>query len=99
MCNLVKDAVGFLDESPKFSWGTYVTLALVEKTRNLWHAIRHLMAQAWERGLDGPDSRRQFENRARRIFNAIMTDRCGECLAPITLCRQAHWTGRSMPSR
>ena len=90
MCNIVKDPIGFLEECPKFSWRTCVTLAVVEKTRNLWHAVGYLLAQAWERGLDGPDARRQLEGRARRIFDAIMTDRCGECLAPITLCRQAH---------
>jgi hypothetical protein len=90
MCNLVKDAIDFLDECPKFSRRSYVTLPPVEKTRNLWHAIGHFLVRAWQRGLDGPDAHRQFESRARRIFNAIMTDRCGECLAPITLCRQAH---------
>jgi hypothetical protein len=90
MCNLVKDAVGFLDECPKFSRRSCVTLAPVEKTRKLWHAIGHFLVQAWERGLNEPDARRQLEGRARLIFNAIMTDRCGECLAPITLCRQAH---------
>jgi hypothetical protein len=90
LCNVVKDAIGFLDECPKFSQRSSVTLALVEKTRKLWHAIGHFLVQAWNRGLDGPDARRQFESRARRIFNAIMTDRCGDCLAPITLCRQAH---------
>jgi hypothetical protein len=90
MCKLVKDAVGFLDGSPKFSRRSYVTLGVVEKFRKLWRATGQFLVQAWNRGLDEPDARRQFEIRARRIFNAIMTDRCGECLAPITLCRQAH---------
>jgi hypothetical protein len=58
--------------------------------RKIWHATGHFLVQAWNRGLDEHDARRQFESRARRVFNAIMTDRCGECLAPITLCRQAH---------
>jgi len=90
LCKLVNDVGGILDDCPKFSLGRCVTLAGVEKTRKLWHAIGRFLVQAWNRGLDEPDARRQFETRARRIFDAIMTDRCGECLAPITLCRQAH---------
>jgi hypothetical protein len=62
----------------------------VEEIRKLWHATRHFLVQAWNRGLDARDARRQLDTRARRIFNAIMTDRCGECLAPVALCRQAH---------
>jgi hypothetical protein len=89
MCNAVKDAVGFLDECPKFLSRTSVTLGVVDM-RKIWHATGHFLVQAWNRGLDEHDARRQFESRARRVFNAIMTDRCGECLAPITLCRQAH---------
>ena len=80
----------FWNECPKFSWVSCVTLALVEKNPDFLHAIGQFLMRAWERGLDGPDARRQLESRARRIFNAIMTDRCGECLAPLTLCRQAH---------
>jgi hypothetical protein len=89
MCNPVKDAVGFLDECPKFLCRISVTLGVVDM-RKIWHATGHFLAQAWNRGLDEHDARRQIESRARRVFNAIMTDRCGECLAPITLCRQAH---------
>ena len=58
--------------------------------RKIWHATGHFLSEAWNRGLDEPDAHRQLESRARRIFNAIMTDRCEECLAPITLCRQTH---------
>jgi hypothetical protein len=58
--------------------------------RKIWHATGHFLSEAWNRGLDEPDARRQFESHARQIFNAIMTDRCGQCLAPITLCRQTH---------
>jgi hypothetical protein len=90
MCNLVKEAVGFLDDCPKFSLRRCVTLSVVENIRKLWHATGHFLVQAWNRGLDEHDARRQFESHARRIFNAIMTDRCGQCLAPITLCRQTH---------
>jgi hypothetical protein len=90
LCKLVNDVGGFLDDCLKFSRRCSVTLAGVEKTRKLWRAIGRFLVQAWNRGLDEPDARRQFETRARRIFDAIMTDRCGECLAPITLCRQAH---------
>ncbi len=90
MCNLVKDTVGFLDECPKFSRRSCVTLGVVEEIRNRLHATGHFVLQAWNRGLDEHDARRQFESHARRIFNAIMTDRCRQCLAPITLCRQAH---------
>jgi len=63
---------------------------LVVEIRKIWLATGHFLVEAWSRGLDEPDARRQFESRARRIFDAIMTDRCEECLAPITLCRQAH---------
>ena len=89
MCNFVKDTVGFLDECPKFSRLGSVTLGVME-IRKIWHATSHFLVQAWNRGLDEHDARRQLEGRARRIFNVIMTDRCGECLAPITLCRQTH---------
>jgi len=89
MCNLVKDGVIFLDECPKFSRRPSARLGVVE-IRKIWHATSHFLGEAWNRGLDQPDARRQLESRARRIFNAIMTDRCGQCLAPITLCRQAH---------
>jgi len=54
----------------------------VEKTWNLWRAIRNYLVQAWERGLDKPDARRQFESRAQRIFDAIMADRCEEFSRP-----------------
>jgi hypothetical protein len=63
---------------------------VVVKFRNIWDATGHFLMEAWSRGLDEPDARRQFDSRARRIFDAIMADRCGECLAPITLCRQTH---------
>ena len=89
MCNLVKDAVIFLDECPKFSQRRCVTLGVVD-LRKIWHATSHFLVEAWNRGLDEHDARRQFESRARRIFNAIMTDRCGQCLAPITLHQQGH---------
>jgi hypothetical protein len=65
-------------------------MVAVENIRKFLRATGQFLVQAWNRGLDEPDARRQFESRARRIFNAIMTDRCGRCLAPITLCRQAH---------
>jgi hypothetical protein len=90
MCNRVKTAVAFLDDCPKFSRRRYVTLASVEKILELLHSTGQFLAEAWNRGLDAPDARRQLESRARRIFIAIMTDRCGQCLAPITACRQAH---------
>ncbi len=44
----------------------------------------------WGRGLDDHNARRAFDRRARRVFEAIMTERCAECLAPVTLCRKAH---------
>ena len=90
MCDLVRDPVSFLDECPKFSWGSCVTLAVVEKIRKICHAIGPFLVEVWSRGLDEHDARRQFESRARRIFNVIVTDRCGQCFAPITLCRQTH---------
>ena len=90
MCKLVKDRVGFLDDCPKFSRQHCVTLALVEKILEFLETTGHFLADAWNRGLDEHDARRQFEGRARIIFIAIMTDRCGLCLAPITACRQAH---------
>ena len=40
--------------------------------RKIWHAIGHFLTEAWNRGLDEPDARRQLDSRARRIFNAIM---------------------------
>jgi hypothetical protein len=89
MCNLVKETVIFLDDCPKFSPRSSVRLGVVE-IRKIWHTSSHFLVEAWNRGLDEHDARRQLESRARRIFNAIMTDRCGQCLAPITLCRQAH---------
>jgi hypothetical protein len=63
---------------------------VVVEIRKIWLATGHFLVEAWSRGLDQPDARRQFDSRARQIFNAIMTDRCGECLAPIALCQQAH---------
>jgi|GEM_PF-4570922 len=90
MCNLVKDAVGFLDECPMFSRTGCVRLSVVEEIRKLWHAAGRRIVESWNHGLDEHDARRQVETRARRIFDAIMTDRCGECLTPIALCRQAH---------
>jgi hypothetical protein len=90
LCNLVKDAVILLDDFPKFSPRSCFTLVVVDNIRKLLRATRHFLMEVWSRGLDQHDARRQLESRARRIFNVIMTDRCGQCLAPITLCRQAH---------
>jgi hypothetical protein len=63
---------------------------VVVEIRKIWNAAGHFLMEAWNRGLDAPDARRQFDRRARRIFDTIMTDRCGECQAPVTLCRQTH---------
>ncbi|HEV2012932.1 MAG TPA: hypothetical protein VGR77_03485 [Candidatus Dormibacteraeota bacterium] len=66
------------------------TLRDVEEILKLWHAAGRRVVESWNHGLDEHDARRQVETRARRIFNAIMTDRCGQCLAPVALCRQPH---------
>jgi hypothetical protein len=50
--------------------------------RRIWLAAGHFLAEAWNRGLDEPDARRQFDSRAQRIFDAIMTDRCEEFSRP-----------------
>ena len=53
-------------------------------TRALSLHLRH----ALRAGFDEHDARHQMEQRARRLFNAIMTERYGECLVPITVRRQ-----------
>lgn len=34
---------------------------------------------------------RDLDARAFRIFHAIMTESCEQCLAPLTVCRRSHW--------
>lgn len=55
----------------------------------LARAFKRTLRHAWRAGFDEHDARHQLEDRARRLFNAIMTERYAECLAPITLRREA----------
>lgn len=57
---------------------------------NLIQRIGRILKDWWMRGLDDYDTGRAIELRARRIFQAIMTEHCAECLAPVTVCRQDH---------
>lgn len=57
---------------------------------NFVHRVGGMLLQFWRRGFDDDDRRRAIDRRARLIFHAIMTEHCAECLAPVTLCRQAH---------
>lgn len=38
-----------------------------------------------------PAGARMLDARAFRIFQAIMTETCEQCLAPLTVCRRSHW--------
>ena len=55
----------------------------------LAHALKRTLRHAWRAGFDEHDARHQLEARARRLFNAIMTERYAECLTPITLRRES----------
>lgn len=41
-------------------------------------------------GGDPPAKLRPAEARAYRIFQAIMTETCEQCMAPLTVCRRSH---------
>lgn len=57
--------------------------------RRFTRAFARQLRHAWRVGFDEHDARHQMEQRARRLFNAIMTERYAECLVPIALRRQA----------
>ena len=71
MCDLFKVAIGYLGRVSEVFVAALRHTGVVE-IRKIWHAIGHFLSEAWNRGLDEPDARRQLDSRARRIFDAIM---------------------------
>lgn len=65
---------------------TYDFLVLVR----LRGALR-LIGNGVVRWFDPRARRRAEEARAFRIFQAIMTETCEQCMAPLTVCRRTHW--------
>jgi len=55
----------------------------------LHHLVRSI-ATGLVRRLNPRAGSRMLDDRAFRIYQAIMTETCERCLAPLTVCRRSH---------